>query len=120
MTVMHALCFASVRRCFILFFEEKYTITQTAIYTLCLINLSVNTAKSINTRQQTVSVRIVDRGLFPYASFHCQLSQIHEQAEKLGIIARFCFIPLFIIPKLFCKFIGCVYVQEKHNTCFTF
>ena len=51
MTVMHALCSASVRRCFIPFSEEKYSITQTAIYTLYLIN-SVHTANSINKRQQ--------------------------------------------------------------------
>lgn len=61
----------------------------------------------------TVSVSIVERGLFPYPNFHCRLSPVHEQAEKLGVFARLCFIPQFIIPKLFCKVNECVYVQEK-------
>jgi len=67
----------------------------------------------------TVSVSTVERGLFPYAIFHGQISPVHEQAERLGIIARFCFIPQFIIPKLFCNVNGCDYVQEKSNMCFT-
>lgn len=61
----------------------------------------------------TVSFSFVERVLFPYANFHCRLSPVHEQAEKLGVFARLCFIPQFIIPKLFCKVNECVYVQEK-------
>lgn len=52
MTIMHhyaLLLFGGALYCF---FEEKYTISQTAIYTLGLIIFSVNTANSINTRQQ--------------------------------------------------------------------